>query len=179
MAGNDVKVSDVVVARKVVAGLTAPQKQLEISVAIENKTSAPRFAWSTVRRVAYDKASKVLTVHLEETAPVLPPGLIMLSDHPRTPQQTEIAPGAMATLKVAIPAFIRRAAPDGNGWVEDPIGQINHIDVRLQHSTEAIEAVKPHETGEEFRARALRGSVISTARIANSAKAAPGKSESN
>jgi hypothetical protein len=100
MAGNDVKVSEVVVARKVVAGLTAPQKQLEISVAIENKTSAPRFAWSTVRRVAYDKSSMVLTVHLEETAPVLPLARWQLSKWPYLHLFAALHPMAMAGSRI-------------------------------------------------------------------------------
>lgn len=165
MAANDLSVNSVAVARTAIAGGTAPQKQLKIDVEIENKAGARRFAWSSLRHYEYDKTTKVLSLHLAEHAPALPPGMILISDHPRTPDQIELAPGAKATVQVEIPAFIRRASPDGKGWIEDPIGTVDHVELRLQHAPTAVEAVKPHESGEQFRARAIKGSSVAITRI--------------
>ena len=138
-------------AREAVAGAGRPR--LNVTVDVENQTSAPLYAWSSERGYDYDAASKKLTLHLSEQPNVPPPGIILLSDHPRVPAQVEVAPNSRTSIKVQLPAIVRRAAPGGQGWVEEPIGEIAQIDVDLQYGTAPIESAKPRETSAQFRSR--------------------------
>lgn len=163
MASNDVKVNQIAIAAPdAAAGSRAP---IALNVAVENTSASRRYANSTPRYYAYDAATRVLTLHLEEKAPALPPGLIMISDHPRTPKQVEVAPGGKATLQALIPSVIRKPATNGVGWVEEPIGPVDSVDIRVQHSADPLPAVGEHETGTEYRARALSGSETFSARV--------------
>ena len=139
-------------ARETLAG-GAVQARLNVTVEVENETTTPLYAWSSERGYEYDRASKVLTLHLSEQPRVLPPGVIMISDHPRKPAQVEVPPNSRISVTVQVPAFVRRAAEGGTGWVEEPIGEIVRVDVDLQYGTAPIENARPHETSEQFRLR--------------------------
>jgi hypothetical protein len=140
-------------AREAIAGGAAAGARLNVIVEVENQTTAPLYAWSSERGYDYDAASKVLTLHLSEQPRVLPPGIILISDHPRAPAQVEVAPNSRTSIRVQLPAVVRRAAAGGTGWVEEPIGEIAQIDVDLQYGTAPIESARPHETSAQFRSR--------------------------
>jgi hypothetical protein len=167
MAQNDLKIRSVEIGPSVQAARTAEggPARLDLAVEVENNTSSARFAWASPRDYDYDPASKVLTVRLAEKPLQLPPGIIMISDHPRVPLQIKVPANGRAQIQVNIPAFIRRPAPEG-GWFEDPIGEIDRVEVEVQHARQPVEPVKPHETGAQVRARLREKGEVTRATIA-------------
>jgi hypothetical protein len=136
---------------------------LDLSVEVENPTAAPLHVWASHSGYDYDPATKLLTVHMSQQPLVVPPGIIMLSDHPVMPDQIEVAAKSTAKIRVRFPAHIRRAAGplEGAGWVEVPIGEIAKVAVDVQSASTPAEPPKAHETGSEFRARlAAHGDVV-------------------
>jgi hypothetical protein len=132
---------------------TGARATLNLGIDVENPGDKPLYVWATTKDYAYDPATRVLSVDLAEPVKQLPPYIKMISDHPRAPAQVVVNPKSRATIKVQIPAKVNRPGPPGGPtWVEDPIGPIDRVDVRLQHATEPIH----HRAGEpppEFRKR--------------------------
>ena len=114
-----------------------PLRHLLVEVA--NKGNQPLHVWTTRRAYEYDAATHQLTLYLTEHTPPLPPGIEMISNHPRTPQVVEVAGKGHATLELAIPALIRRRIPgEGRGmsFVEEQIGQVAKVVLHIQSATE-------------------------------------------
>jgi hypothetical protein len=146
-----------------------------LSVEVQNTTTAPLHVWASHKGYDYDPATKVLTVQMSQQPLVVPPGIIMISDHPMKPDQIEVAPNSTAKIRVRFPAHIRRAAgrEAGGGWVEVPIGEIAKVDIDVQYAPTPVGPPQPHEAGPEYRARlAAHGDVVK-ARITPTEGGAP------
>jgi hypothetical protein len=164
MAKQTLKITSVAVKQPqletaAAATTTAP---LQLSLTVENPGTQPLYVWASWRAYDYDAASHVLTVYLTGDPPP-PPGITLISDHPRTPAQVVVTPKGKLTLKVELPATIRRRVPSaglGLNFVEEPIGKIERVDSHIQFATEAFET-KAHETPEQHRTRMLaQGEVV-------------------
>ena len=147
--------------------------RIGVAVEVENTTAAPLYVWSSPRGYDYDAGSKVLTVHMSEQPLALPPGVIMISDHPRAPRQVQVPPRSHATVQAEIPPVVRRPAPDGVGWVEEPIGEIASVEVDVQHAPTPVEAPRPHENSAQFRSRMQGHGDVARARLTPSAGGTP------
>jgi hypothetical protein len=145
---------------------TAAVKQIRLGVAVDNPGDQPLHVWASWRRYEYDAATRRLTVYLTEQTPPPPPGITMISQHPRTPAQVVVAPRSSATVNVTVPATIRRRVPGtglGLHFEEEPIGPIDHVELHVQSATEPIEPAKPDESPERHRERLRQtGGVVQT-----------------
>jgi hypothetical protein len=107
-------------------------------VTVENPGDAPLYVWASRRHYEYDPDTKVLTLWLTEHVPPPPPGIRMISDHPRTPAQVEVGPQSRAIIDVPVPHVIRRRVPGGGGlgmsFAEERIGQIDRVDLHVQYA---------------------------------------------
>lgn len=143
-----------------------PLKQIRVGIAVENPSDQPLHVWAAWRAYDYDAATRTLTVYLTEHTPPPPPGITMISDHPRTPPQVVIVPRSRATVHVDVPATIRRRVPGtglGMHFVEEPIGPIDRVDLHLQSATEPITPAKADESPERHRERLRQtGGVVRT-----------------
>lgn len=131
------------------------QPPLQVSVEVENPGDAPLHVWSNVRAYEYDASKKKLTVHLTQYEPQVPPEIRLLSHHPQVPQQAVVDPGARRTLNLRVPAVIRRRVPgEGMGmhFVEEAIGPVDEIEVRIQYSPEPVTA-PPGENPDDLQKR--------------------------
>src|ERR1700729_3804155 len=77
--------------------------RITLTVDVENTTNAPLHVWESPRGYDYDAGTKVLTVHMSEQPLVLPPQIIMISDHPRAPRQVEVPAKGRSTISAQIP----------------------------------------------------------------------------
>jgi hypothetical protein len=143
------------------------QEQLQVSIEVENPNDKPLHVWASRRAYDYDASTHVLSIHLAETPPALPPGIQMLSDHPRTPVQVAVNPKSRATIKVPIPATIRRRVPGaglGMSFVEEPIGQIDKVDLQVQYADEPARHI-PKESPIQHRKRLMKHGQVAVATI--------------
>jgi hypothetical protein len=157
MPKNQLKVVGVQVRHPTAEARTAGgiESWLDLSVEVENPTTASLHVWASPSGYDYDPATKVLTLHMSQQPLVVPPGIIMLSDHPVMPDQIEVAAKSTAKIRVRFPAHIRRAAAPGGagGWSEVPIGEIAKVAVDVQFAPTPAGPPQAHEGGPEFRAR--------------------------
>jgi hypothetical protein len=131
------------------------QEQLRLAVEVENPSDKPLHVWASRRAYDYDATTHVLTLYLTEHTPELPPGITIISNHPRTPVQVEVGAKSRATLDVAVPTIIRRRVPGeglGMSFVEEPIGPIDRVDLHIQSASERVEYLVG-ESPAEYRAR--------------------------
>lgn len=116
----------------------APDGHRHVGVEVENPNDAPLHVWASRRHYDYDPDTKVLTLWLTEHVPPPPPGIRMISDHPRTPAQVEIGAHGRAIVDVPIPHVIRRRVPGSGGlgmsFTEERIGQIDRVDLHVQYA---------------------------------------------
>lgn len=113
------------------------RERLQLEVEVQADATKPLHVWTSRSAYDYDAATKTLTVYLAEPGTVHNPDIELISDHPRVPSQTTVAPGDKAILDVPIPTTIRRAVPSGGlglGFVEEPIGSIEHVEVHVQYA---------------------------------------------
>jgi hypothetical protein len=118
------------------------QPRLQVSVRVANPRDQPLHVWSTRRAYEYDASARVLTLYLTDHKPPPPPGIEMISEHPRTPSQIVVAPRGDATFDVPVPTTIRRRVPGeglGMHFVEEPIGPIDHVDLHIQYAPEPLQ----------------------------------------
>ncbi len=134
---------DAALARQPVAPLPAPPAAVpdghqHVSVEVENPNDVPLHVWASRRHYDYDPDTKVLTLWLTEHVPPLPPGITMISDHPRTPAQVEVGAQGHAVIDVPVPHVIRRRVPGSGGlgmsFSEQRIGQIDRVDLHVQYA---------------------------------------------
>ena len=145
-------------------------ERMMLSVEVENAGDTPLHVWASRRAYEYDSATGLLTLYLTDHVPGPPPGIKIISVHPRTPKQVEVSPHGNATLNVPVPAVIRRRVPGsgrGMSFVEDPIQHINQVDLRIQSGTEPLRYVVGEsavETCERFKAHGdvVRASITLT-----------------
>lgn len=134
---------------------------MELIVEVENTGTRNLHVWASHRGYEYDPASRLLTLHLAERPLVVPQNVIVISQHPRAPDQIEVGGKSRVKIRLRVPPFIRRRAQDGRGWIEDPIGTVDHVDVRVQYALQPFDKPAEHETENEYRARAqTHGNVV-------------------
>jgi hypothetical protein len=143
---------------------TPVPERMQLSVAVENPTDKPLHVWASRRAYDYDPATQVLTLFLTEQTPPPPPGIEMISNHPRSPAQVVVPPGSQATVNVAVPSIIRRRVQGAQGlgmqFVEEPIGPVARVDLHVQVDNEPIQ-YRVGESPEEHRKRLNeRGQVV-------------------
>jgi hypothetical protein len=138
-------------------------ERLHVSFEVENPSDKPLHVWATRRAYDYDASTHQLTLYLTDHTPDLPPGIEMISDHPRTPAQVVVDPGSRATVDVLVPSVIRRRVPGqglGMQFVEEPIGHIERVNLHVQYASEPIQ----HRVGDspaEHRKRLMaHGQVV-------------------
>ena len=128
---------------------------MHLSVEVENPNNHPLHVWASPKAYEYDASAHTLSIYLTEHTPPLPPGIKMISDHPRTPAQVEVGPKSHAKIKVQIPATIRRRVPGGGlgmSFVEERIDPVEHVEIHLQYADEPVRH-DPHEDPAEHRRR--------------------------
>jgi hypothetical protein len=134
------------------------QPRLQLQVDVENAGDAPLHVWASRRAFDYDPASRRLTLHLAETEPETPPGIEIVSEHPRVPQQVVVAPGARTTIDVPVPTMVRRRVPGvglGMSFVEEPIDQVGEVELHVQYADVPFQRIveeSPSEHRERLRA---------------------------
>jgi hypothetical protein len=149
-------------------GAPAAAPPLEIAIALENPADQPRHVWSAPRAYDYEAASGVLALYLTELAPPPPPGIEIISDHPRTPPQVVIDAHGRMTLKVALAPTIRRLVPSsglGMSFVEEPIGPVSRVELHVQFAAEPFGPSQSGESPEQFRQRLRQHGEIARATI--------------
>ncbi len=135
------------------------QQQQMIAFEVENPSDEPVHVWTSRRGYDFDASTRVLTLYLTDQTPDLPPGITMISDHPHTPEQVEVQANSKATIEVSVPATIRRRVPGegfGMSFIEEPIEQIDRVDIHMQSAPEKVEYLadeKPAEFRKRLRAR--------------------------
>ena len=138
---------------------------LRLSVDVQNPTDKPLHVWATRRAYEYDPETHVLTVYLTDNVPEPPPGIEIVSNHPRTPHTVEVAPGGSATVQVQVPSVIRRRVPGeglGMHFVEERITDVERVELHVQASTEPV-TYSPGEKPAEHRQRMkAQGQVVRT-----------------
>ena len=119
-----------------------PDGHRHVGVEVDNPNDTPLHVWASRRHYDYDPDAKVLTLWLTEHVPPLPPGIRMISDHPRTPAQVEVGARGRAIIDVPVPHVIRRRVPGSGGlgmsMSEERIGQINRVDLHVQYADEPM-----------------------------------------
>jgi hypothetical protein len=152
MSDQPLRILGVSIHRAPPATATAPAT-LNLGVDVENPGNQPLYVWASCKEYSYDPATHVLSVDLAEPTRQLPSYIKMISDHPRAPAQVVVNPKSRATIKVLVPGKVNRPGPPGGpAWVEDPIGQIDRVQIRVQNAAEPIQ----HRAGESptaFRQR--------------------------
>lgn len=131
------------------------QKLAELFVEVENPNDKPLHVWASILAYDYDASTHVLSLYLTEHTPDLPPGIEMISNHPRTPVLVVINAKSLAKIKLPLPAINRRRVPGeglGMAFVEEPIEQIERIDLHVQYADEPLPHL-PKENPIEHRER--------------------------
>jgi hypothetical protein len=141
------------------------QELLHLSIEVENPSDKPLHVWASRRAYDYDASSHVLSIYLTEHTPDPPPGIKMISDHPRTPVQVVVNAKSRARIKVPVPAIIRRRVPGeglGMAFVEEPIEQIERVDLHIQYATEPIQSGDQESPAEHRKRLKAHGKVVKT-----------------
>jgi hypothetical protein len=87
----------------------------------------------------------------------------MLSDHPRTPVLVEIGARSRNTVEVLVPTTIRRRVPGtglGMSFVEEPIGQIDQVELHIQSATEPLRHYAKEDPAEHRKRLLEHGDVV-------------------
>jgi hypothetical protein len=167
MPSETIKISGVALrppstARKA-AGPGKPHAHLAFDVA--NSSDKQVHVWATRRAYDYDPDTRVLTLYLTEHTPPLPPGIKMLSDHPRNPTQVPVPAKGRATIEVPVPDVIRKRTEGkglGMSFVEVPITQVDRVDLHVQFGP-LLRPVEKDEGPDRHRARLrANGEVVHT-----------------
>lgn len=141
--------------------------RLNLTIEVENTSNEPLYVWTDLRRYDYDPSTHVVSVQLAEIPRDLPPHIKMISDHPREPIQVVVKPKGHMTIKVQLPGSVRRLTPGkglGKSFAEIPIGQIDRVEVTIQHAVEPIK-LQPGEAPANFRKRLCEHGDVAQATI--------------
>lgn len=141
------------------------QPRLHVSFDVENTTDAPQHVWASRRGYDYDPDTRLLTVQLAEPDIDLPPGITLISDHPRVPRQVIIEPGGRATLDVPVPTTVRRSTASqglGSAFTEEPIEGIDQVQVTLQYADVPFQQIVEEPPAAHRRRMRAHGHVVRT-----------------
>jgi hypothetical protein len=145
------------------------RERLVVAVEVKSTADRPLHVWTSRRAYDYDAATKTLVVSMADTA-APSSDVELISDHPRVPRQTTVAPGAEATLEVPVPTTIRRRGPSqglGMGFVEEPVGPIDHVELHIQYADVPFQAIvgeAPRSQRERLRSHGAIASATLTPR---------------
>ena len=120
------------------------RERLHVLIEVKNESAAPLHVWSDRRGYDFDVATGVLSLQLAEPSEELPPGIEMISDHPRAPSQVIIEPGAEATIDVPVPTTVRHRTPGegmGMSFAEESIDRIRRIEISIQYADVPFQAI--------------------------------------
>jgi hypothetical protein len=139
---------------------------LDLTVEVENLNDSTLYVWRSEKGYAYDASTRVLSVQLAEPTGSERPDVKILSDHPRTPIQVRVSAKSRTKIEVQIPPNVTRVVP-GKGpdpsvvdIVDEPIGKVERVDLRVQYATEPID-YRRGEAPSGFRKRlAAHGDVV-------------------
>jgi len=138
-------------------------EQRHLFVEVENPNDKPIHVWAGPSTYDYDSSSHVLTMHLAEHTPSLPPGITMISNHPRTPAQVTVNAKSRVKIKVPVPAVVRRRVPGkglGMSFVEEPIGEIERVDLHVQYADEPLQQPAKESPDEHRKRLQAHGQVV-------------------
>jgi hypothetical protein len=139
------------------------QERLHVAVELKNESDKPLHVWTSRRSYDYDPATRVLTVELSDKPFTEPPGITLISKHPRVPNQVVVETGGTRTIEVPVPTTIRRRVPGeglGMSFVEEPIADIDHVDLHVQYSDVPFQHIVEEHPEEHQRRLAEHGSVV-------------------
>jgi hypothetical protein len=134
----------------------SPPPQATFSVDIENPSDQPMYVWASATAFNFDPDSGRLTVHLNAPEEAVPPGIILISEHPRTPDQVEVPPHGQATVNITAPRTIRREVPGeglGMSYTEEPVEHVRSLTVRMRYADTPFEARAADESPDAHSAR--------------------------
>ena len=134
-------------------------------VEVENPGNEPLHVWASRRGYDYDAGTRVLTVYLTDQIPGPPPGIKMISSHPRTPAQVVVEPGRRARIEVRVPAAVRRRLPGtgmGMSFVEEPIGPVDRLDLHIQYASEPLQSLAGESPAAHQQRLRAHGQVMRT-----------------
>jgi len=143
--------------------VSAPgQRQLVIE--LENSTDAPLHVWSSPSAYDWEPDTGELSLHLDEPEEAVPPGITLISHHPRTPAQEAVPANSRATVTIDVPAMIRRrVSGDGLGVraVEEPVGDVRSIRLKMRYADAPFESSTVDESPQQHRDRlSTQGNVV-------------------
>ena len=99
------------------------QEPIQLSMEVQNPGDSSLFVWTSRRAYDYDASTHVLTLYLTEQTPPLPPGIVMISNHPRTPwARTPWARTPWARTGRADPGFVSRMNARRLTWPDRGVG---------------------------------------------------------
>lgn len=144
----------------------------QLAIQVRNPQDVPLYVWASRRAFRYDPETHTLALYLTERTPDPPPGIRMISDHPRIPRQVVVGPGEEATVNVPLPAVMRTRVPGeglGMHFVEEAIGPIDQVELHVQSATEPARAPGREEAG-LYRKRLADQGEVATATIRTSTR---------
>lgn len=163
MATETLKVTGVTMRPPLAPTKAAEQAQpastphMNVAIEVTNSSDKAQQVWSTRRAYDYDADSRVLTLYMTEHTPPPPPGIKMISNHPRTPRLVTVPPKGRATLEIPVPGVIRKRTPGkglGMSFVEVPITSVDRVELHLQYGP-PLRAAEKDEGPDKHRARLL------------------------
>jgi len=136
-----------------------------IAVDIDNPNDTPLHVWASPRGYDFNSETRVLTLYLTDNQPDPPADIKMISSHPRTPSQLVVDANGKATIDVQVPKTIRRRVA-GEGlslsFVEEPIEQIDRIDIHIQSAFEPMQYVVDESPEDHHKRLRAHGDVVKT-----------------
>jgi hypothetical protein len=151
-----IEITSVTLKAPVAAAERGGSDRMPVEVEVRNTTSTKSYhVWSSLRAFDYDAESRTLRLALADE-PVERP-VEIISEHPRTPHQIVVEPGATATISVPVPTVIKRL-PDqrrglGAGLAQEPLGEIDQVDVTVAYADTPYQprsALSPREIREQL-----------------------------
>ena len=139
------------------------QERMLVEVEVKNDTDKPLHVLTSRRSYDYDPTTRVLTLQLADKPFETPPGIELVSKHPRVPTQVVVDQGASRTIEVPVPTTIRRRVPGsgaGMSFVEEPITDVDHVEVEVQFSDVPFQRIVKEDPDEHQRRLAEHGSVV-------------------
>ncbi len=133
-----------------------------LAVRLANDTGAAVHVWATPRYLSYTDG--LLTLRLAEAEPP-PPGIEIISHHPRVPDQIVIPVGAVAALKVRVPRTLHSTVLDrpglGGTVASQDLGAVSDLDVTIAYAPTPFQPTTDQGPDEFIEALRSHGAVVS------------------
>jgi hypothetical protein len=136
----------------------------QLAIELENPTDTPLHVWLSPSAYDWKPDTGELSLHLDEPEEAVPPGITLISHHPRTPAQETVPANSRATVTIDVPPMIRRrVSGEGMGMraVEEPVGDVRSIRFEMRYSDAPFESPTVDESPQQHRDRlATQGNVV-------------------